>query len=292
MNVSRQSDKQVVFIYSADISLAIGDNIHTIVTLDNHTFWSSNSSLYYQFEPVQYYDGWHNIFSKCPTMNSTCNLTIYDGVGYYEIPLSLEGRDLYPSFTDFLIFDQGSVFFEVGPLFDPVSLACYGSQEIVLQGPPFNTNFNYCCNAFDYVDIPDNNTNSCIEFNGNSTLFTSDGKITSSFSADYIVGNAGINISVTNFTSSISSIVYDFIPNDAIGSGCAGKSNANCTFYLPINQNYKDYQFDMMLSIFDQTQTYGITIAGKVMRRNGILVRHRNEVYTPSDPCWIRSFPS
>uniref|UniRef100_A0A914PMC7 Uncharacterized protein n=1 Tax=Panagrolaimus davidi TaxID=227884 RepID=A0A914PMC7_9BILA len=129
MNVSRQSDSQVVFIYSADISLSIADSIHTIVTLDNHTYWSLNSSEYFQFEPAQYWDIEQGMI-KCPTMNSTCNLTAFDSAGWYEIPLSLNGQKLFPSFTDFLVFDQGSVFFSEGYLFDPNTLQCSGSEEI------------------------------------------------------------------------------------------------------------------------------------------------------------------
>jgi hypothetical protein len=288
MNVSRQSDSKVVFIYSADISLLIADSIHTIVTLDNHTYWSLNSSEYFQFEPAQYWDIEQGMI-KCPTLNSTCNLTAFDSAGWYEIPLSLNGQKLFPSFTDFLVFDQGSVFFKEGYLFDPNTLQCSGSEEIVLVGPAYNTNFNYCCNAYTYVDIPDSNPNPCIEFDGNTTLYNSNGRIISSFSAHYLIDSSSLNVSVSDF-SSIPNSYYDFIPNYGV-YGCPGQAVKNCTFSLPLNPNF-DYQFDMMLSVYDSTKTYGTTVGGKILRRNGIFVRHRNEVYSPSDPCWIRTFPS
>jgi hypothetical protein len=256
----------------------------------------------------------------------------------YEIPLSLIRQQLFSLFTDFLVFDQGSVFFSEGYLFDPNTLQCSGSEEIVLVGPAYNTNFNYCCNTYTYVDIPDSNPSKfivkisffkkskkiceinefcfhfkisifgkakifvflsfenfagildpCIEFDGNTTLYNSNGKIISSFSAHYLIDSSSLNVSVSDF-SSIPNSYYDFIPNYG-DYGCPAQAATNCTFSLPLNPNF-DYQFDMMLSVYDSTKTYGTTIGGKILRRNGILVRHRNEVYSPSDPCWIRTFPS
>uniref|UniRef100_A0AC35FSY2 CUB domain-containing protein n=1 Tax=Panagrolaimus sp. PS1159 TaxID=55785 RepID=A0AC35FSY2_9BILA len=155
---------------------------------------------------------------------------------------------------------------------------------------PYNTHFNYCCNAYVNVDVPDSEPNSCTEFDGNTTLYTKSGQLISTFSADYTLDPAGINITVTDFTSTVNGASYELIPNDAIGWGCGGKFN--CTYYLNVNPKYyHDYQFDMMFSVFDSSTTYGVTIAGKIQRRNGILVRHRNEAYTPNDPCWIRNFP-
>ena len=129
MNVSRQSDNVAVFVYSGDISLAIVDNIHTRVTLENHTSWSLDPSQYYQFEPAQYYDIEQGMV-QCPTMNGTCTLTAFDSAGWYEIPVSLLNQTLFPAFTDFLVFDQGSVFFRDGTLFDPNGYNCGSSEEI------------------------------------------------------------------------------------------------------------------------------------------------------------------
>ena len=98
-----------------------------------------------------------------------------------------------------------------------------------------------------------------------------------------------MNVSVSDHSLPAGSF-YDFIPNyDA--SGCAALTTPTCNFFLTFNPGF-DYQFDMFLSVYDQTQTYGTTIAGKILQRDGVLVRHRNEVYAPNDPCWIRNFPS
>uniref|UniRef100_A0A914YWR9 Uncharacterized protein n=1 Tax=Panagrolaimus superbus TaxID=310955 RepID=A0A914YWR9_9BILA len=285
MSVISQTENTTVLIYSGGISLAPGDNIHTIVTITNHSIWSTDNTLYYQYAPIQYWDVEQGMV-KCPTMNGTCNMNVFDGNGWYEIPLMLNGQELDADLTVFMNFDQGTVYNnDFGMMFDPNILPCSSMETFVIVGPAYNMIFYYCCNNFNYVTVPDEDM-MCTEFQGNSTLTDVSGNVLSSITANYHITPLGVRMNVVNAVLPADG-TYDLNPNDDT-NGCNGNAaSQNCAVFYPIEDPTLDYQVDMIL-YFGQGEdtTIGTTIAGKITKRGQVILHDQNQPYTKANPCW------
>uniref|UniRef100_A0AC35GI73 Uncharacterized protein n=1 Tax=Panagrolaimus sp. PS1159 TaxID=55785 RepID=A0AC35GI73_9BILA len=285
MSVISQTQNTTVLIYNGGISLAPGDNIHTIVTITNHSIWSTDNSLYYQYAPIQYWDVEQGMV-KCPSMNDSCQMNVFDGNGWYEIPLMLNGQELDADLTVFMNFDQGTVYNnDFGLMFDPNTFPCSSMETFVIVGPAYNMIFYYCCNSFKYVTVPDEDM-MCTEFKGTSTLNDASGNALSSITANYRISPLGIRVNVTNAVLSTDGN-YDLNPNDDT-NGCNGNANSpNCNLFYEIEDPSLDYQVDMIL-YFGQGEetTIGTTIAGKITKRGQVILHDQNQPYTKANPCW------
>uniref|UniRef100_A0A914QDF2 Uncharacterized protein n=1 Tax=Panagrolaimus davidi TaxID=227884 RepID=A0A914QDF2_9BILA len=293
-----------VFNYSLDLSITAFDDFFTVLTFENVVTYSINNTLYYQDKPIRYYT-FNDIglekknYTYCPSITGPCNITQFNAdSGSFQIPVYLDGyNNLYNDYSsDTYIFNQfifdGATLYNFNSFdeyfFDPLRMPCFTEtvkdpfdNEIIFQ--------QYCCTNYNYITAPEIPPSQCVQFQSNTTFTSSNGTLLSLISAQYALTSIGIEYSVNpNILPSL--YTYNFYSNRR-GRERWGYMSSWTMFDRQYDSN-SNFEFNMVSYIgndytYDDTLIYyGITISGRIVRRNGIFYKDEMNPYTPENPCW------
>lgn len=124
-------DVKFTFEFDVDISKTATKQYFNNLKFFNYSHVSSNDPEYNikQFWPLQYWDGNEGVMIKCQDITLDCTIQIPDGIGFLELPLSINGVNEFPSLIDLLVIDSGITFFSSGVFFNPDTRNCFEMEE-------------------------------------------------------------------------------------------------------------------------------------------------------------------
>jgi hypothetical protein len=279
-----QNIKEIVMVYSGELSLTKFDSFHSNITLSNTHFWSFNETLYYQTGAPVFSDFRGYSDFQCQNESSTCTFTVSDGAMFFYLQVMINGEQKDVPFASWLLMEQATFF---GGWFqlDSKSPPCFSGTE----GGNYNGH-TYCCSKYTTLTVPDSTPDSCQEFSGSTVFLDANDKPFSHVSTNIEVNPNFVNITATAEFLLEDAAKFEINPNYIVG--CSGSTSKSCSTLFEITPS-KNFQIDNYFKLKDSTgESYSLELVSKIIRRNGIFLKNESHPFTPEDSCLIEMTPT